>query len=523
MEIGRRRKLSRIFSILFVAILGLGLGLVISAQGAGVGFVQGRTFVSLCQNVLTCSQAFASPVTAGNVIICALAIQGDAGAQPTIGCSDTQSTVFNAIGQVCEQQAGAWNCASLFTATVLASGTDTVTTTTSTTSANGFMLPIIMEFSGILPTATSTASVTCSLGATNCGATVTMTPQITETGVDIASIQAPTTPTAPAGFTRILSNGAGGAIYASPLTTTVFPAIQLSGATSDFAAFGADFPTSTSGSASTQTVTQVIGAVGSGFTGSTAVCGYKNTATTTLVNSTIYVYQGTTVGTSVVNLISTLVASTVGSASRSVTFGLYFGSTGFAVSSAHPLVLQSQTTFTVLSGATNVVLTYAPPALSVPSNTPVAIALLASNKVKINQSSIAMSTFAGSSLPTSMFGLLSSTTQLMFCGTISYQAAVVTTTTTGGSTTSTFTSTVTQLNPNFLLSNPGNWIVMFLLLLLPVAILGGVARLGFGGAVAGLAIGTLMNFIAGIFQLWEVFFMVIVLLALVLGKRELDK
>lgn len=239
-----------------------------------------------------------------------------------------------------------------------------------------------------------------------------------------------------------------------------------------------------------------------------------------------YYFQNVQTGAQITNMTAYLSDASA----QVVNFGIYLIGSLAAQSASNPAFLNYHLNYTIPAGSTDRKVTMVPN-VAISANQGILITIgvpTASTTVKIlNGNPCASFThLASSDNPSTITSAgAADTFGGVYYAVVSYLQTQVTTTTatTGGSTTTTFTTTATQLNANYLLSNPGNWIVMFLLLLLPVAILGGVARLGFGGAVAGLAIGTLMNFIAGIFQIWEVFFMVIVLLALVFGKRELDR
>jgi hypothetical protein len=244
-------------------------------------------------------------------------------------------------------------------------------------------------------------------------------------------------------------------------------------------------------------------------------CPTKNTATFTLVNSTIYMYQGTTVGPQSVNAISTFVASTIGSGPHTLRLLIYaqqvVGFPSATVSAGFPLIKQYEKSFVLTSGTTNTVVS-AQTAVSIGglfafgtfSSDVWAVGIVGDDHIKINQSSL-------SGLVTQT-GVASTLTQpntftsagtangnkIYLCSTAVYQSIVFVTSTLTTTTTPSTTVTTTATTYNIAITSQGvaNWSIVFLLVILPgflLAVGSGVAtkspQIAGVGLISGMTLG----------------------------------
>lgn len=160
-------------------------------------------------------------------------------------------------------------------------------------------------------------------------------------------------------------------------------------------------------------------------------CPSKNTATTSLTNSTVYYYEGTSVASSTLASVSTFVASITGSVSQTLYVGVYEGTQGQPVSATYPLNLVQGVGFSLSSGTKNSPINWVPSAVgTIPSGTIYAIAVLGNSKIALNQSATSgMYSVSSSSLPPTITSQSVNGAQLYLCSTASYALSTITTVT----------------------------------------------------------------------------------------------
>jgi len=117
--------------------------------------------------------------------------------------------------------------------------------------------------------------------------------------------------------------------------------------------------------------------------------------------------------------------------------------------------------------------------------------------------------------PDSITAYTAATTPVFFGA----QATINCVVTINGVTTVSAISTVTSLPPEFLSSNPGNWILLVMLLFLPAGIMGAAMR-GATGLLVGLTIGAIAASAAGILPLYGLFLIGLVDLLLIFAMRK---
>lgn len=279
-------------------------------------------------------------------------------------------------------------------------------------------------------------------------------------------------------------------------------------------------------------VAVVFGSAGAGpspnQTQTIGSCPSSPPGTFTMVNSTIYMYYGNSLGSEVVNTVSTEIDSIVGSGSHTIQLLVYVSS-GVTASVATPLTLAYSRSFVITSGTTNSIIT-AQVNIQVSSAVPFnlwGVGIVGDNKVVIKTSSLSgLFTQSGNpstaAQPNSFTSQgATSVTKLYLCATANYQSALGTTTvTTAASTTVTTSSTVTvsSIGPT-LFTSASNWPVIFLILVLPAGLFLGATRT-LAGALLGLMIGAVIGVMMGILPIWVFTLMVIGMVATAFILRQ---
>lgn len=450
------RRIAGALAVLFVVSVSL-LAIVPIAHSANPIITVVQTQKGTCGGgVATCAKTFAANPTAGNTLVA------------TCGWAGTVARTFSSFTSTADtwvpgSEIDASSANPVYGAIVVAyvkstaGGANAATVTCTISAASSAQIAITMyelsvtagytisqfTFSSGLQSSITTGSPNVyfsgSTGSTATGALFFALGGV-EANCDAASAQALVPGS---GFTQY-SNGGEGGFYqtGSAGLVTNFPFSWSS--TGGTNCFYAEESLMVGTSSASQTITQSLG----GSVGGGTLCGTgKITTTTQPTNATVYYYEGVSVGSSTVTGISSFVASIIGSASQTLTLGLYIGS-GPTVSGTNPLVLQASQAFSLTSGTKNSPVNWAPSGFSIPSNVAYAIALLGTDHIKVNQSGVAgMFSVSSASLPTQITGLSSSGAQLSLCAVISFQSffiqTVTQTVTTGAG------STVNPFGSNF--------------------------------------------------------------------------
>lgn len=262
-------------------------------------------------------------------------------------------------------------------------------------------------------------------------------------------------------------------------------------------------------------------------------CPTKNTATTTLVNNTEYFYTQSAISPASFNAVNTFVASvTSATAPQTLSIGIYATLNTGAVSGANTMYLIAAFSKSLTAGTTNSPISWQPNVGlsstivgSIPTGATIGIALLGTNKIKINQSSLAGMTTAtttGGALASTLTALTSGSNQLYFCSSISYQQVFTTTatTTTTVSTTTTSTTTVNgsgpvpgaSVNPNLYMALA----IIATLFLVPLKFA------GFAGAILGAIVGFGISIAAGLLPTVYIIVLVVGLVAAFFFLRTMN-
>jgi hypothetical protein len=454
-----------------LAILGM-----VPAAHASTPSINNRTTFG-CGVAASCSSSI--PTTAGDLLIITYQI-GDNVGTDTIGATvDGQALTWSRSifldGYTCAS-AGSTNCyIGFFFATAVSTGTDTTVGVTSTHNPNGgFGVQIYDVGPSNLFTAEKGGNT-----ATSTTGTLASTGSVGWTG-DVLLVSTVYCPTCTgqnsgAGFTNY-----GNAMYAvsgvgSP---TTFPWTFGTGPTAGGAwgvagevfSFSPQAPSSQS---------QTIGS-----------CPSVNDNTFTMVNSTIYMYEGTTVGPQSVNSISTSVASTIGSGSHTLRLLIYaqqvVGFPAASVSAGFPLIKAYETSYVLTSGTKNSIIS-AQISLNIGnlafggsySSDIWAVGVVGDDHIKLNQSSLSglltQTGAASTSTQPNTFTSAGSASgnKIYLCSTAVYQSILVITTTfsTQLSATTTVTATATTYNIGIVAQGVSNWSIVFLLIMAPAFLL----------------------------------------------------
>lgn len=239
-------------------------------------------------------------------------------------------------------------------------------------------------------------------------------------------------------------------------------------------------------------------------------CPAKNTATFTMVNQTLYLYEGTTLANQAVNTVQVNIASVGGTTgTHTIQLVVYATPAAGAISPSNLFALQYSRQVAITSGTKNVQIMAAVTGVSFPSaGATWAVGVVGDNKIALNQSSLGgMFSYSGVPVSTAAQNSFYTTqgssfgTDLALCANSAYQIIQTqTVTVTQSATTSvtvTSTSTVNTINAQVLFANNQNWPIVFLLLFLPCGILLGVTR-NLSGGMVGLLIGSVICLMAGV-------------------------
>lgn len=295
----------------------------------------------------------------------------------------------------------------------------------------------------------------------------------------------------------------------------------------------------------------IVLAPSTGGTTTIGSCPAKNTATTALVNNTVYLWGGSGLAGETINNLQIQVASSnpSGVATEPLILGVYEMSASASpspgvwpiLSATYPYQLVAQKLFVLTAGryTTSGNLNWAPGVGIQGQGQPFAIAVLGNNKISINNSALSGMTtasYGGAGLPTTISSTSASATELFFCGSLSFQTVLTTTvvsvstttstvTTNGGFTTTiSTTTTLTSLSANAALGNSVGVAFLLLILLAPafaLAIPLGVytrSAIGAGlGFVSGLAIGALLGNQGGLIPFSVLAGLMVVIVLLIVG------
>lgn len=442
-----------------------------------------------CSSASTCTST--QVLTQGNVEV--VAIQWSTELTGVLTVTDTLGNVYKPVIPAVEltscDSSGCINghtvSSSIFDSQITVGGTATITVTMSGSTTN-----IGINFyslSGFNPTPICVAGWSTATGVTSTVIATSTPCTSSATDEDIASI---------GGFGSFaLTAGASFTLTNSLSTNFGAQIAQIQGSTS--------FPASIASATIVSEVAMVLAPtsqLGNVVLGS---CPTKNTATNALTNSTVYFWTGTVLQGEQVNTLQTEVTSVNSGhvASETLALAVYATPGTGSVSVNNPLTLvgNSFKFFTLTPTSSPQSLLWSANVNlgtnGIPPGATVAIAIQGNSKILINSSSLAgMQTAAGTIGAGNQFTALSATsTQLFFCGSLSYQV-IVTTTTTFSTTTSIISTVTTTINQAGVVTNTNAYLALAIIvtLFLIMAKIGGLP-----GAMLGAILGVIVVVMAG--------------------------
>jgi len=486
----------------------------------------------------TWNVAFISNTVAGNTLAVLVTSRNCCGS-PTqtnpqlTGVTDTQTNTWILQAIVSHSSYDGTNNnwgAEIWTTSAKSSAADTVTFVVNvgplqSSSDNAW----VTEWSGVNPTALAIAGGARTTGGATATITTNSSLSFVSNTVEMAVAAGGNfgTVTPGTGYTLFtaISGGIKQGEYSLAATTspTNFQ-FQNGGSATDYAEVGIILGSSS--------VTTTVGSLQVGS------CPTKNTATTTLANSTVYYYEGVTLGSTTVVNLNTFIASTTlsGATTNTLYLVLYVGTAGVStVSQTTPLVSTAATFFTIVKGEVNQPLSYSVQNSNIPANTAYAVAIEGTDKMAINQSSLSgMFSVAGAVPPHTIITQTTNAAKLYLCMNVNYQVVVTSTVTTTstltapttivGTVTSTVLTTVTSIDVNVATTTTTGYVLLLFVLLAPAMILmlavGSITRnapTAMIAFVAGLMIGAGIGNVAGIVPFWLVALLVITAIFVIVG------
>lgn len=336
------------------------------------------------------------------------------------------------------------------------------------------------------------------------------------------------------GFTSSGSTAQGGGAPDVPFSVGPYFSTALN-------AFSITSVSTTGFSVFTQVFGVPISQIATAGTQTIGSCPAKNTATFTMVNQTLYLYEGTTLANQAVNTVQVNIASVGGvTGTHTVQLVIYATPSPGAISPSNLFTLLFARQVSLTSGTKNVQIIMSVVGVTFPTaGATWSVGVVGDNKIALNQSSLGgMFSYSGVPVSTALQNSFYTTqgsafgTDLALCANSAYQIVQTTTvtqtvtsisTTGGGTATTTVTSTATSLDSNIAMTTSTSYVLIIIMLLGPAVILGAVGALTKSAAltgglfIGGLAIGAGAGNLSGIIPFNILALVVIVMVFLILA------